>query len=337
MPPSDLPSFFHGTVFVSAGEPSADILAALFIRQILKTRSGLRFIGIGGPEMASAGVELIADFRSMMSFGFSAAAQNAGGNLAMYRTIARELYRSRPDIFMPVAYPGLNLPLCRYAHKLGIHTYFLLPPQIWAWGMFRKYFIKKWVDQAISFFPFEHDHYCRLSIPCLLADNPLADHLKTYTRTDNNKTIGFMPGSRPPEIKRNTPVIIRIMDQLKADYKTYRFITILREKVALPDTLNSIVYPGMRQRYQAMKNCDFLITCSGTASLEAAFMDIPQVFFNRPSLIDYHLVRPFLAIREYNLANLNFGDHRVLSHVSRNFHKLGEHIRSVLRYFSHPI
>ncbi len=323
----DLPHFFKGTIFVSCGEPSADLYAALFIRQVKKNRPGLRFIGIGGPEMAATGVELIADFRKLMSFGFAAAAQNFSGNTAMYRTIARELHRSRPDIFMPVAYPGLNLPLCRYAKKIGIRTYYLLPPQIWAWGGFRARFIRRWVDLAISFFPFEYEYYRRLGIPCRLVDNPLVDHIKSYVRTDTRKAIGFMPGSRTQEIRRNTAVLMSLIDQLKADYNRCHFITILREKVALSNKLNPIVYQGPHERYQAMKNCDFLITCSGTASLEAAFMDIPQAFFNRPSWLDYHLVRPFLSIKEYNLANLYFNDHRVPALISRDIRQLIQHIK----------
>ncbi len=330
MSPSDLAGSFRGTVFVSACEPSADLYAALFIRHIKKNRPGLRFIGIGGPEMAGAGVELVADFRKLMSFGFSAAAQNAAGNAVMYRTIARKLYHSRPDIFLPVAYPGLNLPLCRYCNKLGIRTYYLLPPQIWAWGNFRKYFIKKWVDLVITFLPVEYEHYRRCTTPTILMDNPLIHHLASYHRNDHTLTIGFMPGSRPQEIIRNTLVMMRLMDQIKADYNKCRFITILREKLALSNKLNPIAYQGTHERYQAMKNCDFLIICSGTASLEAAFMNIPQVFFNRPSWLDYYLVKPFLSTSEYNLANLFFGDHRVPALVSRDIRQLSKHVKYAL-------
>lgn len=318
----ELSKLFHGTVFVSACEPSADLYAALFIQQIKKEQPGLRFIGIGGPEMAGVAVKLTTDFRKMMSLGFAASAANAAGNLTMYRCLAREMHRVKPDIFMAVAYPGVNLLLCRYARRLGIKTVYLLPPQIWAWGNFRKYFIKKWVDLVISFFPFEHEYYRRLGIPCRMVNNPLIDHLKPFIRTDMRKTIGFMPGSRASEIKRNIPVIMMIMDRLKADYNDCRYVIILHEKNDLPDAMNSIVHPDLHQRYQAMKNCDFLITCSGTASLEAALMNIPQVFFNRPSLIDYHLTRRMIRIKEYNLANLFFGQKIVPAIIDRKINRV---------------
>jgi lipid A disaccharide synthetase len=79
-------------------------------------------------------------------------------------------------------------------------------------------------------------------------------------------------------------------------------------------------------RYQAMRNCDLIITCSGTASLEASIMGIPQIFFNLPSFFDYYIFRYFLKIREYNLTNLCSGKKIVPSFVVRNKKKLIKNI-----------
>lgn len=322
MSPPEFSNLFGGTVFVSAGEPSADLFASLFIKQFRSEQPNLRFIGIGGPEMAAAGVELITDFRKMMSLGLAASAANAKGNLDMYRCLAKGLYRIKPDMFMPVAYPGVNLLLCRYARKLGIKTVYLLPPQIWAWGRFRKYFIRNWVNLIISFFPFEYEYYCRLGLPCRQAANPLVEYLRTFKRTDFRKTIGFMPGSRSEEIKKHIPVMKHVCGRLKAVFKEYRLITILQDKFALPEIFNSIVYPVSNQRYQAMKNCDLIIVGSGTASLETALLNVPQIFFNRPSLIDYHFTRRMIRTEEYNLANLFFGKKIIPVIIDRNINQI---------------
>jgi len=322
MPENDLSGLFHGTVFINACEPSADMYAALFIRNLLDKRPDLRIIGIGGPEMATEGVELFGDYRDLMAFGLSAAARNVATNWRIYRAVARKIYRNRPDIFMPFAYPGINLLLCRYARSLGIRTIYVLPPQIWAWGNFRIYFIKKWVDQIISFFPFEYEYFTRLRIPAIYVENPIKNLLKSYRRTDFKKKVGFMPGSRPREIKRNLPVILEVIDRIKAEHKELQFSIILREKIDLPKTLLSTIFTVCNNRYQAMKNCDLIVTCSGTASLEAAFMDIPQVFFNRPSWIDYNLMRRLVTIKEYSLANLYFGRKIVPVYIDRRLDRL---------------
>jgi lipid-A-disaccharide synthase len=322
MPENDLARIFQGKVFISACEPSADLYAALFIRRFLKNRPDLKIVGIGGPEMAACGVELLGDYRDLMAFGLSAAAQNAGSNWSAYRAIARKIYRYRPAIFMPVAYPGMNLLLCRYARRLGIKTIYLLPPQIWAWGSFRKYFLNKWIDQVISLFPFEYEYYKRLHIPTIYLDNPLTELLKSYKSTDHTKTIGFMPGSRPKEIKRNLPVILKLIDHIKAKDNGFHFRLILREKIDLHQFLHLAISQVFNDRYQAMKNCDLIVTCSGTASLEAAFLGIPQVFFNRPSYIDYHFMRRFVKIGEFNLTNLYFGKKLVPVFIDRHLDHL---------------
>jgi lipid-A-disaccharide synthase len=134
--------------------------------------------------------------------------------------------------------------------------------------------------------------------------------------------VGLMPGSRSREIKRNLPVILEVIDRIKAEHKELQFSIILREKIDPPQTLHSTIYRVYNDRYQAMKNCDLLITCSGTASLEAAFLGIPQVFFNRPSWVDFNLMRHFISIKELNLANLYFGRKIVPAYIDRRLDRL---------------
>ncbi len=309
-------------LFICACEPSGDLYASLWIKN-LKTqysRKELEVFGIGGMYLKSAGVNLICDYRNLMSFGFSSGLSSLFSNYKMLKKIARVIYRIKPGTFVAVAYPGINLLLCRYAKKIGAKVIYLLPPQIWAWGKFRKYLIKKWVDLVISVFPFEYQFYNWEKIKVIYWQNPLFEELKRYQRNDYKKRIGFMPGSRLGEIKRNLPVIIEIIKNLKAD-RNIAYCLILH-----PDTFNHlnrmVQVPNLLtvtdNRYQVMKNCDLIITCSGTASLECAIMGIPQIFFNRPSFFDYHLFRHFLKIKELNLANLYYRKIITPSFVIRN-------------------
>ncbi len=247
----------------------------------------------------------------------------------MYRKIARILYRLRPTLFVAVAYSGINLLLCRYAKKLGAKVIFLLPPQIWAWGDFRKYFIKNWVDLAVSVFPFEYQYYVDRNINVYYWQNPLFEELKKYKRTDHSKRIGLMPGSRKNEIRRNLPVIRDMIEGLRNRHFLAKNTNIEYCLIIHPDTKKEYEFEHLvkdfsfltlmtNNHYQVMRNCDLLITCSGTASLEASIMGIPQVFFNRPSFWDYYLFRHLIKIKEYNLANLCFGEKIVPSFVGYN-------------------
>ena len=200
-----------GPVFISVGEPSGDLYASYLVRDIRADNPGLRVFAIGGENTADKGADVLLDYKSMMTFGFAGGVLSSLRNYSIYKKIARLVYKTRPKTFVGVAYPGLNLLLCKYAKYLGCRVYYFLPPQIWAWGTFRKYFIKQWVDKVISVFPFEYEFYKEMGIDTVFMKNPLFVALKKYKRKDFHTRIGFMPGSRKSEIKRNLPVMIELM------------------------------------------------------------------------------------------------------------------------------
>jgi len=101
-------------------------------------------------------------------------------------------------------------------------------------------------------------------------------------------------------------------------------------KVQIPAQIKVIT----QNRYQAMKDCDLLIISSGTASLEARIMSIPQIFVHRPAVFDYYFFRRFIRIKEYNLANLYFNNRDVPAYISPDSNYLSEklfnHIQDIL-------
>ncbi|NOR18310.1 hypothetical protein GQ543_11475 [candidate division WOR-3 bacterium] len=318
---------FKNPIFMCAGEPSGDMYGALLIKRLKKATPNLKIYGVGGDQMRKSGVEVVEGYNELMTFGFYRGIISSFRNYKVYKKMCRAMYRVKAKTFIAVAYPGMNLLLCKYAKSLGCNTYYYLPPQIWAWGEFRKYFIKKWVDRVISIFPFECEFYKKMGIDTVYIKNPLFKELKNYNRNDFKKRIGFMPGSRRSEIKRNLPIMIEIIRKIGQKKHDLEFTLILHSsicrvgrllplftslKALLPDRIKIIT----ENRYQIMKNCSMLILCSGTASLEAAIMNIPQVFFNRPSFFDYYISKRFLKIKEYNLANLYFNKKIVPSFVS---------------------
>lgn len=320
-------------VFICAGEPSGDMYAGLLVKKKL---SHLKVYGVGGNKMRKSGVEVIMDYNNLMAFGFSSGVASVFKNYKIYKEIARQLYEMRPKTFIALAYPGMNLLLCRYAKKLGCAVYYFLPPQIWAWGECRKFFIKRWVDTVISVFPFEYEFYRKKGIETIYIENPLFEKLKKLKRVDVGRRIGFMPGSRQSEIDRNMPIMIEMMKRVTKEKLDMEFYFILYPES--PQQLyHSVPYAKIitKNRYQAMKNCDLLITSSGTASLEAAIMEIPQIFFNRPSFFDWYVFKRFLKINEYNLANIYFDKKIAPSFVSHNAHDISDRVhRLVKRHLS---
>jgi len=304
--------------FFCAGEPSGDLYAGLFIRELKKQFPDARILGVGNGQMRDSGAEIIFEYTRLMSLGLKDSVMSACHNYSAYRNIARWLCRLRPRVFVAIAYPGMNLLLCRYAKKIGVRVYYLMPPQIWAWGKFRKFFVRKWVDSVVSVFPFEAEFYRGLGIETIEIENPLVSKLSVYKRNDHHKRIGFMPGSRPSHVRRNMPVVLELTDLVYGHIADVECCLIAYDSRQAND-FKKDVKDGVRvvheNRYQVMKNCDLLVIGSGTASLEAALLGVPQVFFNRPSFLDFHILRRFVRISEYNLANIYFGKKVVPSYV----------------------
>jgi lipid-A-disaccharide synthase len=309
---------FEAPVFFCAGEPSGDLYAGLLIRHLKERFPMIDIYGVGDGCMQASGADVVFQNERLMVFGLLDGLRSIIGSYTSYQKIARSIYRLKPRTFVAVAYPGMNLLLCRYARKLGIRVYYYLPPQIWAWGLFRKFFIKKWVHAVISVFPFEAEFYRGLGFETEQIRNPLVNELSQYKRNDHKKRIGFMPGSRPSQIDRNMPVITELINLLAVQLKGIEFCLIVHGPGHARDLAERVQGRACiigEQRHQMMKNCDLLVTSSGTATLEAALLEVPQVFFNRPSFVDFHILRRFLKINEYNLANIYFGQKAVPCYV----------------------
>ncbi len=335
-------------LFICAGEPSGDKYGALFAEYLKRKKPEIEICGVGGNSMREAGVTIVDDYAKLMTFGFSDAICNSYRNFKRYTAIARKIYQIRPKTFVAVAYPGVNLLLCRYAKKLGCTIYYFLPPQIWAWGAFRKYFLKQWVDRVISVFPFEYEFYKKNGIVTDYLENPLREKLEQYTRDDFAKRVGFMPGSRCSQIKRNLPIMIEIMNEINSKEPDVEFHVILysrkimmnnrwirKELENLRSSMQNKIVTVTEKQNQAMKNCDLLIISSGTASLEAAFMNVPQIFVNRPTFFDYYIFKHFLNIKEYNLTNLYLNKKVITSIISFDIAYIMKRFRGIdlIKYF----
>ena len=328
-------------IFFCAGEPSGDLYAGLFIKRLRTLYPGMLIHGVGDGNMREAGAEIILGYERLMAFGLADSLSSLRSHYLFYREIARLLSRVRYRTFIAVAYPGVNMLLCRIAKRHGMRVYYMLPPQIWAWGGLRRVLLKRWVDAVISFFPFEAEHYRRLGFHTMLINNPVVDSLRGYLRKDRRRRIGFMPGSRRSQIVRNLPVVLELARHIRnrrPDIKLCLLTYDGRQANELRRTQDLLtVYHT--DRYQKMKDCDLLFVSSGTASLEAAAMHIPQIFFHRISLLDDLILRKFVRVQELNMANLYYNEKIVpcfiMRHRDRLIRQLKEAVEPrILRYVS---
>jgi len=311
-------------IFFSVGEASGDLYASIIIKQLLN--QGIKpsnIYAIGGAKIRETGIQIIRDISDLGVFGFVEGISSYFRIKKIYNKTKEMLEEIKPDIFIPVAFAGFNLPLVKFAHNLNIKVIYFVPPQLWAWGKFRSRMLKKYCAKVICLFPFEQKFYERLGINAIYLGNPLIDYIKVsmtkqkvasipdlVARTGLNLNaqsgwLSFMPGSRPSEINVHLPLMIKIIKKLQADYKDIYQYFILTDQPRIAEQMkHEAVFFGTDYKYEIMANSDLILLASGTASLEAALLGVPHIAIYRLSALTFLFAKSFLNIKTFALPNI---------------------------------
>src|SRR6266700_2567712 len=232
-------------VMLSAGEASGDLHGGALAAALRRLAPEARLFGMGGERMASAGVELLADARDMAVVGFTEAVRRLPHLRHTLAELRKALRSQRPDVLVTIDYPGFNLRLAEVARDAGIPVVYFVPPQIWAWRAGRIRVIRERVTLVLAVLPFERALYRQAKVPVEFVGHPIADALvgapsradarRRLGLADGDLVIGLLPGSRPQEIARLTPIIRAAAATLASRHPNARFVLALAPTVSAAD------------------------------------------------------------------------------------------------------
>lgn len=318
--------------YIIAGEASGDLHASRLIRSLREVDIEADVRGFGGDLMAAEGATIVRHYRDMAYMGFVPVLlhlPHIAHNMALCRD---DIAAWQPHAVILVDYPGFNLSIAKYVHrKLQIPVFYYISPKIWAWKEWRIKAIKRDVDHMLSILPFEKDFYeGKHSYPIHYVGNPTADEVNAFRRNYRETRAAFcrrhgiadapiialLAGSRRQEIKDNLPAMIAAASRFdgytpavagapsieKAYYE--RFLN--GTKAALVDN----------DTYSLLAHADAALVTSGTATLETALFDVPQVVCYEtpiPRIIAF-LRRHILTVKYISLVNL-IADKEVVSEL----------------------
>ncbi|WP_328591523.1 lipid-A-disaccharide synthase [Methylotetracoccus oryzae] len=310
-------------VMLVAGEASGDRHAADSFRELRRLIPDVRGIGMGGPAMREAGVEIVQDSAGMAVIGVVEVIRH-------YRHIRRVLKKMqtlvcerRPDLLICVDYKEFNFHLARAAKACGVRVLFYVGPQFWAWRPGRVKTYGQAVSHMAVIFPFEVPHYQAAGVPVTYVGHPLAGKVAprmtrawALTRFGFGKggpIVGLLPGSRANEIRRLLPVMLESARQLAERVPGVRFV--LAEAPSVESSLieEALAQHGLPLRrvpgldYDLLQCCDAVVTSSGTATLELALLKVPMVIIYRLSPVTYWLGRLLVKIPFIGLPNILAG------------------------------
>lgn len=316
----------QSAIMLSAGEASGDLHGGMLCRALRELSPGLRLFGMGGSQMAAAGMEVIVDPTGHAAVGTSEAVGRVPALYRAYRAMGRRLLADRPRALVLIDFPEFNLRLARRARRAGVPVVYFIPPQLWAWRAGRVRQMARRVTRVLAVFPFESPLYERARVPVTFVGHPLLDVVPLDLSRDEARRrlgadpghalIGLLPGSRPGEVERLLPPMLEAARRLAAADGRRRFVlglapTVAPEQVAAIRSKSAPGVPPINlvsgRTYEVMAAADTLLIASGTATLEAALLGAPMVICYRVSRLTELLARALTRVRWIGLPNLVSG------------------------------
>ena len=164
---------------IVAGEASGDMHGARLVQAMRAVQPDLAFSGIGGRELAAAGVEILFDASGLAVVGITEVISHLGDILAARRILIRRMRQEKPALLILIDYPDFNLLLAAKAKKMGIPVFYYISPQVWAWRSGRVKKIGRLTDRVGVILPFEKEFYEeKHGMPVHFVGHPLIDALK---------------------------------------------------------------------------------------------------------------------------------------------------------------
>ena len=297
--------------FLIAGERSGDVYGANLIVALLKKDPAAQIVCYGGDEMKAAGGELLSHYKESAFMGFYEVFTNLRVIKKKLNTCKKELLAFHPDAVIFIDYPGFNLRMAAFSKRQGLRTIYYISPKIWAWNKGRIKEIRSFVDKLLVIFPFEVPFYKSLNYPVEYVGNPLIEHIDSYEldtsfkRSENHRwNIAFLPGSRKQEVEHSIEMISKLAHQRKDLFLWIAGVDNL--PIDLYDSIIGLsnVRLVVGKTYEILNLCDAAIVTSGTATLETALWNIPQVVCYKAHPISYLIAKYLVQIKFISLVNL---------------------------------
>ncbi|MDR0368071.1 MAG: lipid-A-disaccharide synthase [Bacteroidales bacterium] len=299
--------------YIISGEASGDLHASNLAKELFQIDPQAQIRAWGGDLLRKQGAEVVKDYKDLAFMGFVEVALNLRTILRNLKFCEEDILAYNPDVVILVDYPGFNLMMAEFLHKKQIKTFYYISPQVWAWHKSRIKNIKKYVDELFVILPFEKVFYADHGMNAHYLGHPLLDVVKN-TSTDptfrqqnhlsERPVVALLPGSRKQEILRVLPTMLKACRHIDgcqfviAGVENHR--NLYRE--LNKDALAEVVFG---QTYNLLANSCAAMVTSGTATLETALFNVPQVVCYKGNYVSYLIAKRLIKGIDYiSLVNL---------------------------------
>lgn len=302
--------------YLIAGEASGDLHGANLMRALQQIDPEAEFRFWGGDRMEAVGGKLIKHYRDLAFMGFWEVVTNLRTILRNIDFCKRDITQFQPDALIFIDYPGFNMRIAKWAKQRGIPTHYYISPQIWAWKENRIKAIKRDVDAMYVILPFEKDFYeGKHQYPVHFVGHPLLDAIATRKEVsedvfkqenglDERPIIALLPGSRKQEIAKMLSVMLSVV----GSYHQYQFVIAGAPSQEYDFYKQFIKEENVHfvtgKTYDLLSHAHAALVTSGTATLETALFNVPEVVCYRGNWISYQIAKRVISLKYISLVNL---------------------------------
>lgn len=298
--------------YLVAGEASGDLHASNLMKELVRLDPESNFRFFGGDLMSQVGGVRVKNYTEMAFMGFLEVAKNLKAIMGNLKLCKKDILEFQPDVVILVDFPGFNLRMAEFLHKKKIKVFYYISPQVWAWHKSRVHQIKKYVDRMFVILPFEKEFYKKWNYEVDFVGHPLLDAIAQQKKDlnflqENNLTgkpiIAVLPGSRKQEIAKVLPVMLSIVDH----FPDFQFVVAGIHAVE-KSFYNQFEKHGVKfvfnQTYNLLSYAHAALVTSGTATLETALFEVPEIICYKGNPLSILLGKLLVKIPFISLVNL---------------------------------
>ena len=317
-------------LYIIAGEASGDLHASDLIRELKNIQPSFEIRAWGGDLMKAEGAEIVKHYRDLAFMGFTEVIMNLKTIFKNIEYCKKDILNFKPDAIILIDYPGFNLRIAEFAKKNNFPVYYYISPQVWAWKSSRVFKIREVVKKMFVILPFEKEFYKKFNFDVEYVGHPLQDVIKRKKKLFSERSvfikkhslsglpiIAILPGSRKQEIETILPLMISVID----NFPEYQFIIAAAPSQPLSFYKDLIGNKNLSiisdETYELLSHSEAALVTSGTATLETALLNIPEVVCYKGGMISYLIARMLVKIKFISLVNLIM-DREVVKELIQN-------------------
>jgi lipid-A-disaccharide synthase len=301
-------------VFISAIEPSSDMLGAELMQSLKKKHPHIEFQGLGGPQMRQQGLISLFPTQELALMGFAEVLPKLWMILKRIQQTVQMIRQYQPDMVLTLDGLSFHNRVVKKLQDLRPHTSFIqyVAPAVWAWKPSRAKKIAKLYDQLLVIFPFEPPYFEQEGLKTQFVGHPVLKRIKPQKIQQlSTPHIILLPGSRLQEVTRHLPIFLEAAQKIAAELPNCQFTlptipdlqasieTLIRTS---PVSIKVITEP--HEKYLHFQQSSFAIAASGSVSLELAVCGLPALISYRVSSLTYQIAKRLARVNYICMVNI---------------------------------